>query len=228
MAVGLAMAGDKGGGGSVDEGRRLYLTGCSTCHGVEGEGTDRGPSLEEAGAASAYFFLSTGRMPMSEPDEQPRRKPPAYDEDEIDALVAYVATLGDGPEIPEVDPEAGDLAEGNLLYSANCAACHNSAGSGGAAGDFLAPDLYSATPTETAAAVRVGPGAMPRFGEEQLDQEELDSLVRYVEHLDDPTDRGGLPLGRVGPVPEGLVAWIVGLGLLLLVARWIGTRERRA
>jgi ubiquinol-cytochrome c reductase cytochrome c subunit len=228
-ALGLASAG----GGEpapdlVEEGRRLYVTGCSSCHGLAGEGSDRGPDLEEAGPASTDFYLSTGRMPLDTDDDQAVRKPPAYDEDEIEALVAYVSTLGDGPPIPEVDPEEGELAAGNLIYGANCAACHNSAGSGGAVGpSVIAPDLFAATPRQTAEAVRVGPGAMPRFSAGVIGDDELDDLVRYVEHLDRPEDRGGAPLGRVGPVPEGLVAWIVGLGSLLLFARWIGTREPR-
>jgi ubiquinol-cytochrome c reductase cytochrome c subunit len=167
-------------------------------------------------------------MPTSNPDEPAQRKPPAYDEEEIAALVAYVSSISSGPAIPEVDPEQGDLVNGARSFGNNCAACHNSAGSGGAVGgSVLAPDLYAATPTEVAEAVRVGPGAMPQFSEGLIDQQELNDLVRYVEHLDQPTDRGGLPLGRVGPVPEGLVAWIVGLGTLLLVCLWIGTTERR-
>jgi ubiquinol-cytochrome c reductase cytochrome c subunit len=221
----------EGAGGQADEvarGHDLYVTGCSSCHGADGAGTDRGPDLRESGPAAVDFYLSTGRMPMSGPDEQAQRKPPAYDEEEIAALVAYIDTFSVGPRIPDVDPDEGDLVAGNLSYGANCAACHNSAGSGGAVGpSVLAPDLYAATPLQTAEAIRVGPGAMPRFSEGQVDQQELDDLVRYVAHLDRPTDRGGLPLGRVGPVPEGLVAWILGLGTLLLFCFWIGTTERR-
>ena len=209
-------------------GRDLYVTGCSSCHGLDGRGVDdRGPSLEAAGPASTDFYLSTGRMPLASSEDWATRRSPVYDEEEIAALVAYVDTFADGVAIPSVDPDAGDLAAGNVLYSANCAACHNAAGSGGAVGpDVIAPDLFASTALQTAEAVRVGPGAMPRFSEGVLDQDDLNDLVRYVEHLEDPVDRGGAPLGRVGPVPEGLVAWIVGLGAMVAVAVWIGTRER--
>lgn len=209
----------------LEPGRRLYLTGCSSCHGLTGEGTAQGPPLRNAGAGTTHFYLSTGRMPLDQPRAQADRKRPAYDAEQIRQITAYVASLGPGPEIPRIDHRKGDLAEGNQLYAANCAACHNSAGSGGALGsDYFAPRLTSSTPLQVAEAIRIGPGAMPRFGPVTLDDHEVASIVRYVEHLKDPTDRGGAPLGRVGPVPEGIVAWLVGLGGMLLVALWIGTR----
>ncbi len=217
------------GGPPPDEpGRRLFVTDCASCHGLDGEGIEgQGPSLEDSGPASAHYYLTTGRMPMATVAQQPRRKPVIYDDDEIDALISYVGSLGGGPEIPDIDPAEGDLAVGNELYTANCAACHNSAGSGGALGQAIfAPPVHPATAQQVADAVRVGPGAMPSFGPGSISQDELEDVVRYVRFLADPVDRGGAPLGRVGPIPEGLVAWTVGLGLLLLCARWIGTRER--
>lgn len=219
-------AGQEVPGGDPVRGRDLYETGCSTCHGLEGRGSDDGPPLIGVGAASADFYLSTGRMPLDEPRAQSERKRRKYDDAEIRHLVAYVASLGDGPPIPTVRPERGDLPLGNQLYTANCAACHNSAGSGGALGQAVfAPGLRRSSDLEIAEAIRVGPGAMPVFGEETLDDHQVDSVVRYLAFLDQADDRGGAPLGRVGPVPEGLVAWLAGLGLMLGVAFWIGTRD---
>lgn len=216
-------------GGDPATGERLYVEGCSSCHGIDGRGTARFPSLIGVGPASVDFYLTTGRMPLDQPTVQAPRKRPAYSAGEIDDLVAYVTALDPddtGPPIPAVDPEDGSLVDGRELYTAFCAACHNSQASGGALGrDYFAPSLFAATPLQTAQAIRVGPGAMPLFNEETIAPEELDSIVRYVEYLKDPRDRGGLSLGRVGPVPEGLVAWVVGLGALLLAAFWIGTRE---
>ena len=207
-------------------GRELYETGCSSCHGIDGGGTSRAPSLAGAGAAGAHFYLSTGRMPMDDVGRQAERKEPAYTDEQIADLVAYVASLGGGPAIPTVDAGAGSLVDGKRLYTAHCAACHNSAGSGGALGQtYWAPSLTEATPVQVAEAVRIGPGAMPVFGPGTLDDGELSDVVRYVRYLRSPDDRGGLPLGRVGPVPEGFVAWVVGLGAMLLGAFWIGTRE---
>jgi len=87
------------------------------------------------------------------------------------------------------------------------------------------PDLAGSAPTEVGEAVRTGPGAMPRFGPGLVDDDELDALVRYTEHLQQPEDRGGAPIGHVGPVAEGAVGWLIGLGVLLLFARWVGTRR---
>jgi ubiquinol-cytochrome c reductase cytochrome c subunit len=211
----------------VAAGRQLYQLACTTCHGNEGEGVeDRGPSLIGVGAASADFYLSTGRMPLDRPRAQAERKRVAYTPVQIRQLVAYVASLGPGPPIPRIDLSAGDLAEGNRLYANNCAPCHSSAGAGGALGHAVyAPPLNRATPIQVAEAIRVGPGAMPVFSRETLDDEQLASVVRYVEYLRHPDDRGGLGLGHLGPIPEGFVAWVVGLGAMLMAVRWIGTKD---
>ncbi len=210
----------------VRNGRELYEVACSSCHGLRGEGTARGPTLIGVGAASADFYLTTGRMPLDKSGAQATRKPPAYSRIQIRQLVAYVASLGAGPPVPDVDWQAADLSLGNRLYTNNCASCHSSAGAGGALGrDTYAPALDRATPVQVAEAVRIGPGAMPRFGPDTFDDEALAAVVRYVQYLRDPVDRGGHGLGRLGPIPEGFVAWVVGLGAIVLVCRWIGTRD---
>lgn len=218
---------------AVEIGRELYLTGCSSCHGVDGtgvvvDGERRGPSLEHAGEAAAYYYLATGRMPLGDPSDQARRKEPAYGPEEIAALVAYVDTLGEGPELPEVAVDAGDLAEGGVLYRSMCQACHSAFGSGGALSyGRAAPHLHDADPLEVAAAVRIGPGQMPVFGPESLDDEQLDDLIAYVRYLEDPVNAGGVQIGRNGPVPEGFVAWLFGVGGALLIVSWIGGRDPR-
>ncbi|MGH9040239.1 MAG: cytochrome bc1 complex diheme cytochrome c subunit [Acidimicrobiia bacterium] len=229
VAVVVVLAGapdPAGAAGDPERGRRLYETGCTSCHGVEGRGSRLGPALAGVGAAAADFYLSTGRMPLDDPRAEAVRKPPAYSPAEIADLTAYVASLGDGPPIPAVNPGAGDLALGGQLYTANCAACHNSAGSGGALGQAVfAPGLRQSTHLQIAEAIRIGPGAMPVFGSDTLDDHDVDSVLRYLLHLQQADDRGGAPLGRLGPVPEGLVAWVAGLGPMLLAAFWIGTRQ---
>lgn len=216
-------------GGQVPsaEGQELYATGCASCHGVTGEGTPNGPPLVGIGPASVDFMLSTGRMPLGDPTQQPTRQSPKYTGAQIEALVDYVVSLGAGGEpVPVVDPEAGDLTLGREVYSVGCLACHGAGGQGASVGGGqLAPALDQATPTQMAEAVRIGPGAMPPFPEELIDQRELDSLVRYVLELREEPDPGGLDLGRVGPVTEGFVAWVVGLGILVLVIRFTGTRR---
>ena len=204
-------------------GQLLYQQNCATCHGQRGQGTERGPSLIGVGAASADFYLSTGRMPLTEEESNPERTKPAFGQADIDALVAYVASLDGGPRIPAVAPAAGRLAEGEQLYQENCAACHSATGTGGAlTSGQTAPSLAQATPVQVAEAIRVGPGAMPKFPPQALNDPQVDSVAAYVGHLQDSGDRGGYGLGRIGPVTEGLVAWVVGLGLLILIVRRLG------
>ena len=208
-----------------DPGRQLYIQGCSSCHGLSGEGTPTVPSLVNAGAAAVDFYVSSGRMPLDQPMAQAPRKKPRYNRPQIDALASYVASLGGGPPIPAIEPESGNLAEGQELYANNCAACHNSNGSGGSVGrSFIAPALHVATPLQAAEAMRTGPGTMPVFGENTLSDDQVNSILKYIEFLDHAPNPGGLSIGHIGPVAEGFIAWIVGLGLLLGVARWIGTR----
>jgi ubiquinol-cytochrome c reductase cytochrome c subunit len=213
---------------AVERGRELYLVGCASCHGAEGEGTSQGPDLRGVGAAAADFQLSTGRMPDTQPDRQAVTKRSPYTRAEIDDLVAYVASLGPGPPIPDVDTPPGDLQEGAQLYLDNCAACHSAAGNGGALSlGRDAPTLHDATRVEIAEAIRTGPGNMPVFGPETLTRQQVNSIVRYVQYLKKPEDPGGFSLGLVGPITEGLVAILIGLGALMLVSRWIEPRAVR-
>ena len=211
----------------VDRGAELYRQGCASCHGAGGSGTADGPTLIGVGAASADFMLTTGRMPLSRTGIQPPRKPPAYDRAEIDALVAYIASLGDGPPIPDVRPARGELATGGELFRLDCAACHHAAATGGPLSSGRhAPALDQATPTQIGEAIRIGPGQMPAFDASTISDADIDSIARYVVYLRDPADPGGLSLGRTGPVAEGFVTWIFGIGAFVLLIRWI-TREHR-
>jgi ubiquinol-cytochrome c reductase cytochrome c subunit len=230
MVIQLLLGGPGPALGRIDQqaarGFDLYVAGCSTCHGVMGEGTGQGPPLVGVGPAAVDFMLSTGRMPLADPDEQPVRNPPNYSPVEIASIVAYVTSLGPGgPEIPVVIPESGALARGREIYAANCLACHGAAAQGASVGgEAIAPSLHVASPVQLAEAPRIGPGVMPPFDEGIISEEDMNSLVRYVLSLRTGEDRGGLGLGHVGPVIEGLVGWFVGLGLLVLVIRLTGTR----
>ncbi|MFN2488323.1 MAG: c-type cytochrome [Actinomycetota bacterium] len=210
--------------GDVERGRRLFVESCVSCHGAEGQGTQYGPSLEDAGAAAANFQLTTGRMPLADAGGQPVRKPPAFEPGRIADLVAYVASIGDGPPIPEVSVGAGDLAQGRDVFINNCAPCHGANANGGAVGDdALAPTLLHSEPLVVAEAILVGPGQMPAF---DFDDEERNSVVRFVEFLGTKRDPGGADIGGVGPVPEGFVAWTVGGVGVLITCLFVGHRRR--
>jgi ubiquinol-cytochrome c reductase cytochrome c subunit len=215
----------------LDEGGRLYVQSCSSCHGPQGEGARLSggvdaPSLRGVGAASVDFYISTGRMPLADTNSQAVRKPPAFNAQERAALVAYVTSLAPGgPPIPSVDIAQASLTSGTELFLTNCAACHNAAGVGGALsyGTF-APSLHQATPLEIAEAQRIGPGNMPVFGPDTLTDKQVNDIVRYVVYLQHPDDPGGAGLGHFGPIPEGFVGLLFGLGSLVLFVAWVGTR----
>lgn len=226
-----AAAGDAGGARAdtdpdvIAAGRELYEISCSSCHGENGAGTVQAPDLRGVGAAAADFMLRTGRMPDTDPERQGISKRPAFDNEEIESIVAYVASLAPGPPIPDVNNPAGNLQDGASLFLLNCAACHSAAGDGGALSyGRNAPELHSADRTQIAEAMRIGPGPMPIFGPDTLSDHEVNSIVKYVTYLRNPEEPGGLSLGAIGPITEGLVAILVGLGFLVLVVRWIESR----
>ncbi len=206
--------------------RRTFLADCSVCHGADGYGTERGPSLERAGRAGVDYWVSTGRMPLSNPNATPERQTPKYTRAQIDALVSYVVALtgNASPQIPRLDAAGASVAKGATQYQLNCASCHDATGVGGALFQRAAPPVFSATATQAAEAIRIGPGQMPAFGRAALDHEQLNDTVAYVKYLAHPRDRGGYALWHLGPLAEGGAIMVLGLGTLLLATRWIGTR----
>jgi ubiquinol-cytochrome c reductase cytochrome c subunit len=206
----------------VERGRRLFQDGCASCHGENAQGrAGRGPSLRGAGEIAADFYLRTGRMPLEDSGDEPVRSESPYSNGEIRALVAYVGSLG-GPAIPNPQPARGSLSEGLELFTDNCAGCHQVVGQGGITTRGIAPSLASSSALDVAEAMRVGPYVMPRF--ERFSDEEVDSLARYVAFTQSPDDRGGWSIGHIGPLPEGMVAWLLAGFSLLLVVRLLGER----
>lgn len=215
---------------SVATGKALFLEGCATCHGLAGEGTSVAPSLIGAGSAAVDFQLATGRMPLAQPQPQAPRKAPAYDQAQIDAIAAFVDSLGPGPQAPttdELDLSNADLARGGELFRTNCAQCHNFAGKGAALtrGKY-APSLMQATPKEIYEAMLTGPQNMPVFGNGTLTKQDKQDVIAYVAHLQTQPSQGGLALGSFGPVTEGLFVFIAVAVILGAATVWIGARAR--
>ena len=220
---------------SVEQGLHLYGRYCVMCHGPNGSGVQKaaasrvgggpardqvvqagaGPSLRGVGAQAAHFYLTTGYMPLRKLGEQPRRARLLLTPDQIDSLIAYVASLGGGPPVPTPHPERGNLSRGQHLFTVHCAGCHQALARGGYVTGAIPPPLGDATPTQIAEAVRIGPFLRPRFSERALSNRELDSIIRYVEYAKNPEDPGGWAIGHVGPVPEGLVTWFIAAAALV-------------
>jgi ubiquinol-cytochrome c reductase cytochrome c subunit len=211
---------------TIAEGRALFLKGCASCHGLNGEGETGAPSLIGVGAAAVDFQVGTGRMPLKNHTPQADRKPPQYSDSQIEAMATYVASLGSGPPIPtNLNYQQADTAYGGALFRTNCAQCHNFAGSGGALtyGKY-APSLSKATPKQIYEAMITGPESMPVFGDQQITPAEKLAIINYIRGIKAEPNPGGAGLGRIGPVSETAVAWLVGIGLLVVVTMWIGSR----
>lgn len=222
-------------------GAELFAGNCASCHGSLGQGistprpnsgvggvTGQGPDLRGVGALAPDFYLRTGRMPLSSPDEVPERHPPFFNDREIRALDSYVASLKKGPPIPHPHPAGANLAQGLHMYTEHCAGCHQVAGEGGYVTDTKVPVLHHATSREIAEAVRVGPYLMPKFSKGDISDRDLDAIIAYVRYTDHPNDAGGLGIGRIGPVPEGMVAWAIAGFVLIGVCALLGSRLRKS
>jgi ubiquinol-cytochrome c reductase cytochrome c subunit len=215
---------------SIAQGKSLFEQSCSSCHGLDAQGTTQAPSLIGAGAAAVYFQMSTGRMPAKELGAENDRKPTDFTEQQIYAIAAYVASLGGGPAIPseaDVSTVGANTALGEELFSTNCAQCHGFAGAGGALTyGKNAPSLNASTPTQIYTAMLTGPEAMPVFGDGTITPQEKRDIIAFITDTRNEPNPGGLSLARTGTVTEGLLIWIGGLGFLILIAMWLTARRR--
>ncbi len=214
----------------IANGQALFEATCSSCHGLDAQGTDQAPSLIGAGAAAVYFQMSTGRMPAKEVGAENARGPVKFTEQEILDIAEYIQSLGGGPPIPtaeQVSTEGANTALGSQLFMANCAQCHGFAGDGGALtyGKF-APALTQSTPTQIYTAMLTGPEAMPVFADGALTPSAKRDIIAYITETRVEPNPGGFSLGRIGPVTEGLVVFLGGMGFLVLIAMWLTAKRR--
>ena len=225
----------------VAKGRALFLVGCASCHGKNAEGISQvnggqyGPSLVGVGAAAVDFQVGTGRMPMSQPGPQALRKKPVYSAEEIEALGAFIASLGPGPDVPNKtdydveNAENEDIVRGGEFFRTNCTACHNFAGSGGALprGRF-APSVKGVSEKHIYEAMLTGPQQMPVFSDGVLSPQDKRQIIAYLKKNEETPSYGGFTLGALGPVSEGMWTWIVGIGSLVGFAVWIAANPARS
>jgi ubiquinol-cytochrome c reductase cytochrome c subunit len=216
----------------IAQGRQIFKQTCATCHGLVAQGTSVAPSLIGVGAAAVDFQVSTGRMPLREPNAEAPRKPQQLTPAQGRAVAEYVQSLGGGPPIPtaaQVSTSGANLALGQELFTANCTQCHNFVGAGGALtyGKY-APALTASTPTQMYEAMLTGPEAMPVFNDTTVTPDEKRDIIAYVTATRAQGNPGGFSLGRIGPVTEGLVSFLGLLFFMVLAAMWITAKHRKS
>ena len=215
---------------TIEEGKGLFISSCSSCHGLNAEGSSDGPPLIGAGAAAVDFQVGTGRMPAQSKDAQEPRKKAFFNQDETAAIAAFVGSLAPGPAIPEPAQYAsdGDMQEGGQIFRTNCASCHNFVGDGGALtyGKY-AVGLQNTDPKHMYEAMLTGPQGMDRFSDGDITPEMKKDVIAYIESMKAQPGYGGFGLGGLGPVSEGLFAWVVGIGVLVGFAIWIAAHTAR-
>src|SRR3984957_11589772 len=189
----------------IAPGQALFAANCASCHGGDAAGTDRAPNLQSLGAGTVDFWVSTGRMPLANSSIQAARKQPRFNNLQSLEISAYVQSLAPGGvKVPVVNLRNANVGNGFRLFTLNCAACHT---------------------ITRAGAVRSGPGNMPHFGPGNISNAEVRDITAYVHsYIQHPINRGGFGLGGIGPVGEGFVGLLIGVGALMLVCFWIGDR----
>jgi ubiquinol-cytochrome c reductase cytochrome c subunit len=215
----------------IATGKNLFLTGCSSCHGINAEGSKVAPSLIGVGGAAVDFQVGTGRMPMADYSQQAMRKTPLYNPDQVAALAAYIQSLAPGPDVVTDGSlsweKDGNAANGGTLFRTNCAMCHNFAAQGGALTQGKwAPTLMAEKPGQIYEAMITGPQSMPKFSDQTLTPQEKLDIIAWIKSVQAQKQIGGTSLGRVGPVTEGLLAWVVGIGAVIGIAVWLTSKSR--
>ena len=214
----------------ITAGRTIFLQDCATCHGFYAQGTSIAPGLIGVGSAAVDFQVSTGRMPAAELGAENDRKPPRLNPTQTRQVSDYIAALGGGPAAPsaaQVSTQGADTGLGQQLFEANCAQCHNFVGAGGALTDGkFAPALTQSTPKQIYEAMLTGPEAMPVFNDSTITPSEKRDIISYVTQTRSEANPGGFSLGRVGPVTEGLVAFLGLLLFMVFMAMWITGKKK--
>lgn len=219
----------------ISAGKLLFDQSCSSCHGLQANGVDAnghaliGPNLQGVGAGTVDFWVSTGRMPATDVKAvEAERKESRFTLKQALQIAAYVNSLDPAvPAVPTPNLKGADQSIGFSLFTVDCAACHTITG----AGDALAfmtnsPSLQNrtVTPQQIVEALRTGPANMPRFSGNLTDAQVRDVVAYVTGKIQHPADPGGAGLGGVGPVAEGFVALLLGVGGLVLICFWIGER----
>jgi len=215
-------------------GEALFMQNCASCHGTQADGipangtTGAYPDLVGLGPATVDFWVASGRMPAANPRSvEATRRIPRLNAAQATAIAAWVNSLSPSyPYIPTPHLKNANVSDGAALFALNCAACHTIEGDGDAlASSTFSPSLRHIPAYQVVEAIRTGPANMPRFTGNLSDQQVLDITKFVTTAIEHPVNPGGFGLGGLGPVAEGFVGLLLGVGLLILVCYWVGERS---
>ena len=189
----------------------IYQDDCVPCHGSNGEGSDIAPSLKAAGFSALIepkVSEGGGGMPVFAN---------LLDEQQIQAVSDYVAQ-----NVADPSTHAATDGEGSDVWRLYCTPCHGSTGRGGAlTSSENAPTLGADSGADALIDMQEGPGEMPVFAGSALTNRQQTAVALYLQDvIAQPPSPGGWGLGYLGPVPEGFFALFLGLGGLVVFARW--------
>lgn len=156
-------------------GRDYYARVCAACHGVEGEGTVRGPEVRNPVTGYATWVIRNGRVGRPwHTDSMPHYTTTMLSTTQLDDIVAWLRT-------------ASHPSSGQALYSRFCSNCHGDDGRGGPTGKRVIGEL-----DEVDEVVREGHGGtnyskrgdyMPRWSTSDLSPAELSAIKSYISTL---------------------------------------------
>jgi cytochrome c oxidase cbb3-type subunit 3 len=153
--TGQAQAGAVGAVNSTDHGAQDFQANCAACHGADGKGGDKGPSIATLPGIVALSEVELIKIVR----EGTNAGMPSFDrlgDAKITAMVGYLRTLQGKTPVSNTDKLPGNAVAGRALYfgKAHCSTCHmvNTAGVG--QGGFIASDLTSYGETHSAKAIK--------------------------------------------------------------------------
>ena len=74
-------------------------------------------------------------------------------------------------------------------------------------------------------AMLTGPQSMPVFNDANITPEQKSDIISYLKYIEEKPAVGGLTLGSIGPVAEGLFIWIIGLGIIVAFTVWVTAKS---
>jgi cytochrome c oxidase cbb3-type subunit 3 len=139
---------------AVDQGAQQFQANCAGCHGADGKGGDKGPSIATLPSVVALSEIELIKIVR----DGTAAGMPSFQrlgDAEITEVVRYLRTLQGKTAVPDTDDLTGNAVAGRVLYfgKAQCSNCHM-VNTGVGQGGFIASDLTSYGGTHTARAIK--------------------------------------------------------------------------